>query len=53
MKKLIAYRRVSTTDQKIAGNGLEAQSRDIDSFAAAKGYSILLIIVRTCLGNMA
>ena len=41
MKKLIAYRRVSTSDQRIAGNGLEAQSRDIDSFAAAKGYSII------------
>ena len=40
-KKAILYRRVSTTDQKIHGNSLNAQKDRLRSFCNDNGISII------------
>ena len=40
-KRAILYRRVSTTDQRIHGNSLNAQRESLRSFCDSKGINIV------------
>lgn len=52
MKKIIGYVRVSTEDQGVAGNGLEAQRAEILKFVEDNGYELLGIEQEVASGKL-
>jgi len=52
MKTLIGYIRVSTKDQGVSGNGLEAQHAAILKFAADNGYELVEIVKEVASGKL-
>lgn len=51
-KQIIGYIRVSTEDQGVAGNGLEAQRTAIERFASDNGYELLEIVQEVASGAL-
>lgn len=51
MKQLIGYCRVSTKEQGVSRNGLEAQREDIARFAETEGYHVVEIIEEVASGG--
>jgi DNA invertase Pin-like site-specific DNA recombinase len=51
-KNLLAYLRVSTDDQGVAGNGLEAQRASILKFAEDNGYTVIEFVQEVASGKL-
>jgi DNA invertase Pin-like site-specific DNA recombinase len=52
MKKMIGYIRVSTEDQGVAGNGLEAQRAALVRFAEESGYELEIVMQEVASGKL-